>query len=200
MPRRTSPPDTLASRPGCLCAKRSGGWNRFFRGRERGLTLAEVLIATAILAVAAVAVTKAVATGHQVTYAALNTERAVALAEALMDEILAKPVTDPEGQLGSGPDDTELVRADFDNTDDYDGYVEAMDTLADLSGTLYPDSYQRYQRSVTVTDSTITIVSMGTSVSGYQVVVEVTGTDSLGNATGLAWRVERFVPVPEDDS
>jgi len=198
VPRRTLPPDTSKNRTRCRCADRIG--SRAFRRRGQGLTLAEVLIATAILAVAAVAVTKAVATGHQVTYAALNTERAVALAEALMDEILAKPVEDPEGQLGTGPDDTEFVRADFDNTDDYDGYIETATTLADPSGTLYPDSYQRYQRSVTVTDSTISMPGMGTSVSGYQVVVEVIGTDNLDNATGLIWQVERFVPVPEDDT
>ena len=158
--------------------------------KQDGFTLAEVLIASAILSFATLAIVQAVAAGQATTLDALGRARADALAEVLLEEVLSKPYADPEGETGFGPDAGESDRSDFDNIDDYNNYAEAAGTLADHAGSAYPTAYQGFDRVVTVAAVTNTVAALGGDHTGVQVTVTVS------EGTGRSWVVERFVPEP----
>jgi len=94
----------------------------------RGLTLLEALLAAAVLAAVVAAVIMPFAAGARCTAQDARSTLAVHLAEALMEEILAKPFSDPDGA------DVEMDRAAFDDMDDYDQYTEAEGAIADMDG------------------------------------------------------------------
>ena len=71
---------------------------------QSGFTLAEVLIASAILSFVTLGIVQAVSVGQSRTLDALKRSRAQALAEVMLEEILSKPYADPEGETGIGPD------------------------------------------------------------------------------------------------
>lgn len=155
-----------------------------------GFTLAEVLIASAILSFVTLGIVQAVSAGQARTLDALKRARAQGLAEVLLEEILAKPYADPEGAAGFGPDDGEASRTDFDNVDDYHGYLETVDTLADHAGAVYPNDYQSLERSVSVVAVTNSVAALGGDHTGLQVTV------SVNEPSGRVWTVVRFVPEP----
>ena len=78
--------------------------------RSRGFSLAEVLIASAILSFVTLGIVQAVSAGQSRTLDALKRTRAQALAEVLLEEILAKPYADPEGETSFGPDTASLFK------------------------------------------------------------------------------------------
>ena len=156
----------------------------------QGFTLIEVLIASAILAFVTLAIVQAVSAGQSQTLDALKRSRAQALAEVLLEEILAKPYADPEGATGFGPDAGEASRADFDNIDDYHGYLESAGSLADHAATVYPTDYQSLERSVSVVAVTNSVTDLGGDHAGVQVTV------SVNEPGGRVWSVQRFVPEP----
>lgn len=158
--------------------------------RSRGFSLAEVLIASAILSFVTLGIVQAVSAGQSRTLDALKRTRAQALAEVLLEEILAKPYAEPEGETSFGPDTGETVRADFDNVDDYHGYLESAGVLADHSGAVYPNDYQSLERSVSVVAVTNSVADLGGDHAGLQVTV------SVSEPGGRVWSVERFVPEP----
>ncbi|MFI4859902.1 MAG: prepilin-type N-terminal cleavage/methylation domain-containing protein [Phycisphaerales bacterium JB063] len=164
---------------------------RYFR-RLAGFTLLEVLVASSILAFATLGLVQAVSAGQSQTYDALRRARATALADALLEEVLAKPYADPESETALGPDSGESGRDDFDNLDDYHGFAETAGTLADHSGALYAERFQRFERSVTISPETVSIAELGGGRSGMRVTVTV--TESVDGATGRSWTVTRFVP------
>ncbi len=98
----------------------------------RGFSLAEAALATALVAGLAVAV---LTTAGRLGVARQKTADAVlagALADQLMQEILALPFEEPGGSGGAlGPDAGETGRALFDDVDDYDGFSEATIALRD---------------------------------------------------------------------
>ncbi|MBI1337600.1 MAG: hypothetical protein GC164_11625 [Phycisphaera sp.] len=157
------------------------------RSRAVGFTLMEVLIASTILAFSVAAITQAIVAGQTQSYEALHEYRALSLAEALMEEILAKPYDDPEGATDIGPDAGETTRALFDNVDDYHGYTEAAGTVADEAGLVYPAPFTDFSRSVTVSDASQGIAGLGVTL--YGVTVTVTVTDERGRQ----WTIARFV-------
>lgn len=157
---------------------------------QRGFTLAEVLIASAILSIATIAIVQAVTAGQANTLDSLKRARADALAEVLLEEILSKPYADPDEAGAIGPEGDETTRADFDNVDDYHGYAEAAGALADHAGVAYPTEYQGLNRTVTVVAVTNSVVSLGGEHDGVQVTVTVS------EPNGRTWVVERFVPEP----
>lgn len=161
------------------------------RRPARGFTLAEVLLASAILSLATLAVVQAVSAGQSQTLGALKRSRANALADVLLEEILSKPYADPEGQTGFGPDTGESARADFDNIDDYHGYTEPAGALADHAGQVYSSGYQGFERSVSVVALTNSVADLGGDHAGVQVTVTVS------EPSGRSWVVERFVPEPD---
>lgn len=155
-----------------------------------GFTLIEVLIASAILSFVTLGIVQAVTAGQSRTLDALKRSRAQALAEVLLEEILAKPYADPEGATTFGPDAGESTRSDFDNIDDYHGYLESAGSLADHAEEMYPNQYQSLERSVSVVAVTNSVADLGGDHSGLQVTV------SVNEPGGRVWSVQRFVPEP----
>lgn len=153
---------------------------------KRGFTLPEVMLALAVLMFIVAALTQAVVAGQMHVYEAIHEVRAVSLAEAMMDEVLAKPYDDPDGASVAGPEAGENDRDDFDNADDYDGYTEGPDDVADFAGAAYPDAYQSFTRSVTAAYDTVT--NLGEDRDGLLITVTVTDADNR------TWTISRFVP------
>ena len=161
------------------------------RRRQRGgFTLAEVLLASAILAVMVTAVTQTIVAGQAQSYNALHEQRALALGEALLEEVLAKPLDDPQGETGNGPDTDEDAadRSTFDNADDYAGYTEAAGGLRDAAGVLYPANYQRFERKVTVAAETVLVAEFEAAQECLRVGVTVAEPE------GRSWALERLIP------
>lgn len=105
-----------------------------------GLTLYETMIAASILAIVAASAALPIAAGVQEVQQSARLEQAVALAEALMEEILQRPFEEPSNPsiraLGPGAGETD--RTKFDNVDDYHGYSESDRVLRELTTTLTP--------------------------------------------------------------
>jgi len=143
------------------------------RKRKSALTLAESLLAAVLLALAVVGVSQAVVAGQMQAYAALHRRRGVELAEALLDEVLRLPYSDPDGASSPGPESGETSRASFDNLDDYHGFSQAAGSITEFSGAAHPSGYQAFSRSVTVTASFVTITGYVTALPGQTVTVTV---------------------------
>lgn len=86
---------------------------------QDGVTLVELLISIVVVAIAASAVLGVMSMTTARSADPMIRHQAVAIAEAYIEEILLKPLTDPDGIDG------EAVRADFDDLDDYDGLSDA---------------------------------------------------------------------------
>ena len=86
---------------------------------QRGATLVEVVISIVVIAVAVSAVLGVMSTSVGRSADAMVITQAVSVANAYLEEISLKPFTDPDGMDG------EVLRADFDDVDDYNGLVDA---------------------------------------------------------------------------
>lgn len=86
---------------------------------QRGVTLVELLVSIVVVSVAASSVlgVMSMTTAHSAD--PMIRHQASAIAEAYLEEILLKPLADPDGADG------EAARADFDDLDDYDGLSDA---------------------------------------------------------------------------
>lgn len=157
---------------------------------SKGFTLAEVLIASAILSFVTLAIVQAVTAGQANTLDALKRARADALAQSLLEEILSKPYTDPDEAGAIGPEGDESGRSDFDNVDDYHGYSESAGGLVDHAASAYPTAYQVFNRSVAIVALTNSVAALGGDHTGVQVTVTVS------EPNGRTWVVTRFVPEP----
>src|SRR5258706_6431882 len=93
-----------------------------------GFTLAEGLLAVAVLAVAVGGIMAPISASYQQTRTVSQTTTAISLAQQLLDEILSKPFVDPTDLSTTlGPEADEPGRASFDNIDDYHGYHDTTD-------------------------------------------------------------------------
>jgi len=158
--------------------------------RKRGISLIEVLIASAVLAFAVVAICQAVVAGQMQTYEALHQLRGMALAEALVEEIQALPYDDPEAAPDAGPDAGETGRDLFDNSDDFEGFAETAGNVVDADGTSYGDAFAPFSRGVTASYGTVTVNDLSGPVTGLTVAVTVT------DDRGMTWTATRFIPEP----
>jgi len=117
-----------------------------------GFTLAEAMMATVVLGVAAAAVLLPFTSGAAVRAEGGHRTLAAKLASDLMEEIIRKPFHDPNGSsydYNPGPDAGETTFADFDNVDDFDGYAEPQGQVKDASGMVFTDSnYANFSRDV----------------------------------------------------
>jgi MSHA pilin protein MshD len=86
---------------------------------QRGVTLIELLVSIVIVGVAASAVLGVLSMTTARSADPMIRHQAAAIAESYLEEILLKPLTDPNGVDG------EAARADFDDLDDYDGLSDA---------------------------------------------------------------------------
>jgi prepilin-type N-terminal cleavage/methylation domain-containing protein len=121
------------------------------RGR-RGFTLAEVLLASTILAIVSAAATLPILAGEQYRQEADRLKHASELGRALMDEILARPVQStqvPDTLLG--PSAIETSREKFLNVDAFAGYSESDGVLRNHAlGVINAADVSGMWRSVTV--------------------------------------------------
>lgn len=101
------------------------------RGRQ-GFTLVESLIAASILAMAIGAITMPFLAAAQNDEAGARLAVATGVAEALMEEIVSRPVTDPDGL----PEALGSPRTAFDDVMDYNALTEAEGQLCSASGAL----------------------------------------------------------------
>lgn len=154
-----------------------------------GLSLMECMIATAILSVSVVAVTEAIMSGQAQSHHTVRSAQAMALAEALMEEIIALPYADPQDTVALGPDTGETTRPLYDNCDDFHGYTELPGELRDAMGQLLPQQAQAFRRSVTAAYTSITVPQFGTAAVGLN--VQVTVSDGK-----QSWSINRFIAEP----
>lgn len=144
----------------------------------------EALVASAILALAVAAIAQAVTAGQTQTHAAMRDLRAVSLAEALLEEVLAKSYADPDGP----GQDAETARGDFDDLDDFNGFTEPAGAVSDAAGTLYPPAFQAFRRSVAVVPQTV-------NVAGFAPAPCLRVTVAVDDGSRV-WTLTRHVPEP----
>lgn len=101
---------------------------------RKGLTLLESLLAAVILAMVVAAITLPFAAGAESTLQEARQTLAVNLAQDLMEEILAKPVSDPQG----GPNVVEASRSLWDDMQDY-AQLDEVNSIVSLDGTAVTD-------------------------------------------------------------
>ncbi|MBN2560690.1 MAG: type II secretion system protein [Phycisphaerae bacterium] len=117
-----------------------------------GFTLAEALLASTILAIVAATATLPFTAGVQQVNEAAKLEQAVALGQAMMEEILARPFFEPDERIASpGPGPDETSRELFNNIDDFDGYAESVGDLRNFENAVITDpSSDGFWRDVSV--------------------------------------------------
>ena len=161
--------------------------NRFQSG---GFTLAEVLIASAVLAFVVMALTYSISAAQMHVMEAMHEDRAISLTEAMIDEVLSLPYDDPDGASTVGPEAGETSRSLFDNIDDYHGLTEALGGVADFNGSGYSQDLDRFSRSVSASYTTVNVPSLGGDQTGLTLIVTVTDDRSR------TWSLSCFVPEP----
>jgi len=117
---------------------------RTYLQHQTGVTLVELLVSIVIVAIAASAVLGALSLTVGGSADPMIRHQSAAIAQAYLEEILLKPITDPDGIDG------EAARIDFDDVDDYDGLTDigASDQFGNPIGSLAD-----YDVSVVVTAS-----------------------------------------------
>jgi MSHA pilin protein MshD len=104
--------------------------------RGGAFTLVEALLAVVVLAMAITAITMPFTAAAQHDQEDGRRTLAVALAQELMEEILARPFYDPQTpeDMTPGAEIGESGRDEFDNVDDYHGYAEAAGAIVTAGG------------------------------------------------------------------
>ncbi len=127
--------------------------SRYRTATRRGFTLAEAMMATVVLSIAAAGVLLPFTSGAKVRAEGLRRTLAAKLAGDLMEQITCKPFHDPDGSsydYNPGPDAGESTIGDFDNLDDFHGYSEPQGQVKDVTGTIFTDlNYANFSRNVT---------------------------------------------------
>ena len=111
-----------------------------------------------------------------------------------MEEIIALPYSDPQGDPQAlGPEAGETTRAQYDNVDDFCGKAvdaDAGGVVKAATGTNYPTPFQRFARTVSCNNSSVTVTGLGGALPGLTVTVTVTdGGDPVAT-------LSRFVVEP----
>ncbi|MHC4324032.1 MAG: type IV pilus modification PilV family protein [Planctomycetota bacterium] len=118
----------------------------YHRKSAWGFTLTEAMMAVVVLGIAAASVLLPFMSGAAVQAEGINRTLAARLASDLMEKILRLPFHDPGGtNYNPGPE-----AEDFDNIDDYHGFLEAQGQVTDATGAVFTDSkYANFSRDVT---------------------------------------------------
>ncbi|MCZ7563964.1 MAG: prepilin-type N-terminal cleavage/methylation domain-containing protein [Burkholderiales bacterium] len=141
--------------------RRNDGVRQRFRcRRDRGFTLPELLLLIVVLAVGLAGVATGLQQAVRGSGDPLVQKQALAIAEALMEEILLQPFTPVAGGTS---------RADFNDVSDYDGYSSAGVTTIDGAPVA---GLAGYSVSVAVANAALGPV---TAVDSKRISVTVTG-------------------------
>lgn len=96
------------------------------RGPQRGVNLIELIIAIVVISIATTGVLLVYATAVRYSADPMIQQQALAVAEAYLDEILARPVIDPDGAAAeTGGAEAGETRATFDDMQDYDNLSDS---------------------------------------------------------------------------
>lgn len=157
-----------SSRPESMNNRRAAG-----PGFRRGFSLVEALIALAILTMVFTAIASAIGAGT----ASAGEARTRVVATLAADELLA-----------------EILTADWDRLEDWDGYSEASGDAVAPDGRSEP-ARRGMARHVLVIDETRTLEPSGIDVPGRTVIVEVRDRDGR-----VLSRLERFLASPSGET
>lgn len=157
---------------------------------RRGLTVIECLIAVTILAGTVLATSYTVVAAHQQNQSADRAMHAARLARDMLEEIISKACSDPDGGGVFGPEAGETTRAQYDDVDDYDGLSEPAGALKDAEGAACTGDDQDFSRSVTVVAGQQAMGPLDVSIPGRIVTV------TLRHRSGERWQCMRFIPEP----
>ena len=155
----------------------------------RGISLVEVVIAMALLAVAAVVVSQALVAGQMHAYDGRQRLHSTLAGEDLLERILALPYHDPQGASTLGPETGESTPDGFDNLDDYHCYTEAAGVSG--SGLAAAAEWDVFERAVTISYVSLVVSGFETPVQGISITVQMT------DAFGSQWSLGRFVAEPD---
>ena len=131
------------------------------RPQQTGFSLVEVILFIMVVSIALVVVLQAFSLANAGSADPVLRRQSLAIAQALLEEISYKPVTDPGG--GSPAN-----RAQFDHVDDYDGYT--LSGIRSLDGTAL-SGLGSYQVSISVAQAAFGNVPLA---DGRRITVTVT--------------------------
>ena len=129
-------------------------------GRQRGVNLVELIISIVIISIACTGVLLIFAQTVRYSADPMIQTQALAIAEAYLDEILARPVTDPDG-TNAGE-----TRASYDNVADYAAIVnespprDQNGAVADFAPADSQPDLAGYRVDVVVANVTVNTVAM----------------------------------------
>jgi len=86
--------------------------------QQQGVTLVELLVSIVIVSIAASGVLGVLSMTTAASADPMIRHQAAAIAEAYLEEIMLKPIADPDGVDG------EAARTDYDDLDDYNGLAD----------------------------------------------------------------------------
>jgi len=170
------------------------------RHPERGFTLAESLLASAVLAMAVTATTLpfTAGAGNELHDARLSV--AVSLAQEMLEEILSRPFEDPQGASQPGPEVSEdqADRTTLDNLDDYDGLMEPAGYVTNMAGVRMTESIaQGLSRSVSAAYVYVSGQDTSLAPTFIRITVEAKyNGESLVKLTRLVYSQSPPVPAP----
>ncbi len=139
--------------------------------RQRGVTLIELIVFIVIVSVGVAGVLSSLNVSVRGSADPLLAKQALAIAEGLLEEIMAKNYTDPDGTS------TGETRATYDDVDDF----KAADVSVDLLGNSFTAS--GYTPSVTITDIT-DLGPAGNQVNAKKITVSVSYSSGSVSLTG----------------
>ena len=164
---------------------------------QRGFTLIELIIFIVVVAVGVAGILSVYTTSIKNSADPLVRKQALAIAESLLQEILLKDYCDPDTATLSttvppAPPicpasriaaDQEASRANYDDVDDYRGYV-TTGGIADVTGTAIAGLTNYNITSVTVAVTTAAESAALNAIGAKRVTVTVTGPQGAISLTG----------------
>lgn len=144
------------------------------RACQTGLSLVEVIVATMIVGLMAVAALNSLGAATRSSESIGNRSVAAGLADELMSEIVQQPYSDPNQTpvFGREPGEPSTPRSEFDDVDDYDGWNQSPPQYPD--GTVIPNRSDWRQRvTITQVNPSNPIQSVGTEQGSKQIRVTI---------------------------
>lgn len=182
----------------------------FLKRRQAGVTLVELIVFIVVVSVAVTGVLAVIDQAVRRSADPVAPKQALAIAEALMEEIQLMPYTycdpdDPAAATATAPGDCATAEAmgpegaetrggvtPFDNVNDYDGY--AMAAIVDATGTAVP-GLAGYSAAVTVAPGALgPAASSIPAASGDALQITITVTDPAGRTYTLDGYRTRHAP------